>query len=157
RGSLTLYLAGEAEFTREHARILAVVGPKLATALANGMRFQELKGRAGADPLTGLPNAAALAARLSALRESCAVVVCDLDGFKDINDHFGHLVGNRVLESLAGGFRGSCRSQDFVARLGGDEFVLLLAGVQKEEIGSRLEDFRAMVRSVGRAVSGTDK
>ena len=156
RGSLTVYLAGEQQFTPEHARILAVIGPKLAAAVANGFRYREVKDRAGADPLTGLPNAAALSGRMERLEGNCAVVVCDLDGFKRVNDRFGHLAGNRVLEGLAQGFRASCREHDFVARMGGDEFVLLLGGLPKEETGARLESFRGMVQAVGKAVTGSD-
>jgi diguanylate cyclase (GGDEF)-like protein len=84
------------------------------------------------------------------------VVVCDLDGFKSVNDRFGHLMGNRVLEALAGKFRQSCRTGDFVARLGGDEFVLLLDGIGPVEIGSRIAHFREMIRSTGRALCKED-
>jgi len=156
RGSLTLYLA-TGTFTQEHGRVLAVIGPKLAAAISNGLRYREVQDRAGADPLTGLPNASALSARMATLAGRCAVVVCDLDGFKRINDRHGHMTGNRVLERLAQGFRGSCREHDFVARMGGDEFVLLLGGVHRLEIGARLEGFREMVQSVGREIASAEK
>jgi diguanylate cyclase (GGDEF)-like protein len=85
-----------------------------------------------------------------------AVVVCDQDGFKSVNDRFGHLMGNRLLEALAERFRESCRSGDFVARLGGDEFVLLLDGIGPGEIGARIAQFRETVRATGRALCKED-
>jgi diguanylate cyclase (GGDEF)-like protein len=85
-----------------------------------------------------------------------AVVVCDLDGFKSVNDRFGHLMGNRLLEALAERFRKSCRPGDFVARLGGDEFVLLLDGIGPGEIALRITHFREMVRSTGRSLCNED-
>lgn len=154
RGALTLYRAGDQPFTLEHARILDVIAPKLAAAISNGLRFRSVKHQAGADSLTGLPNAGALAAKMASLDAPCAVVVCDLDGFKRVNDEFGHLVGNRILESVAEGFRASCRDQDFVARMGGDEFVLLLCNVQPAALTQRLDQFREMVRAVGTRVTG---
>ncbi len=106
--------------------------------------------------MTGLPNVAALAQRLNGNTSPGAVVVCDLDGFKGVNDRFGHLTGNRVLESLADRFRRSCRDGDFVARLGGDEFVLLLDGIGPNEIGSRITQFRDLVRATGRSLCHED-
>jgi diguanylate cyclase (GGDEF)-like protein len=83
-------------------------------------------------------------------------VVCDLDGFKSVNDRFGHLMGNRVLEVLADKFRKSCRTGDFVARLGGDEFVLLLDGIGPGEVQSRVAQFRDMVCATGRLLCKED-
>ena len=54
------------------------------------------------------------------------MLVCDLDGFKQVNDRFGHLEGNKVLRYVADGLRENCREYDYVARMGGDEFVILL-------------------------------
>lgn len=84
------------------------------------------------DPLTSLPNRAALEAQLdralaAARRQgtALAVLMIDLDGFKPINDRHGHEVGDRVLVEVGRRLRGSARDSDFVARLGGDEFVML--------------------------------
>jgi diguanylate cyclase (GGDEF)-like protein len=93
------------------------------------------------DPLTGLPNRALFKDRLElglaqAKRHdwSLAVMFMDLDGFKNINDTFGHQVGDYVLQTIAGRLRENTRVDDTVSRLGGDEFTYLLmeAGTQDE-------------------------
>jgi diguanylate cyclase (GGDEF)-like protein len=155
RGTLSLYRSGEQKFTPEDGRILAAMAPKIAMAVANGLKFQKTTNQAATDGLTGLPNASALFARMEAALPP-VVLICDLDGFKSVNDRFGHVTGNQVLEALAAGFKKSCRIGDFVARMGGDEFVLLLNEMRPEEIGSRIEQFRGMVRSVGREITGAD-
>jgi diguanylate cyclase (GGDEF)-like protein/PAS domain S-box-containing protein len=87
------------------------------------------------DTLTGLPNRRLLAERMreamaGALESGTQLAVCylDLDGFKPINDTYGHEVGDRVLVAAAGRLRGQVPESDTVARLGGDEFVLLMGG-----------------------------
>ncbi len=156
RGALTLYRTNDPLFTTEDARIVSTIAPKLSGAVANGVRFRRAADEAVTDAMTGLPNVAALAMRLSANSSPGAVVVCDLDGFKGVNDRFGHLMGNRLLESLALRFRKSCREGDFVARLGGDEFVLLLEGVGQAEIAVRITQFRDIVRSTGKSLFKED-
>lgn len=92
----------------------------------------ELTHRATHDELTGLPNRAALMQALAASVDRLdgtgmlAVLFCDLDGFKDINDGLGHAVGDQVLVAVARRLRQRCRSADVVARFGGDEFVVVL-------------------------------
>ncbi len=152
RGALTLYRGQTSLFTMEDARLVSTIAPKLSGAIANSLRFRRATDEAVTDGLTGLPNAASLAMRLEANQSQAAVVVCDLDGFKGVNDRFGHLMGNRMLEELAERFRKSCREGDFVARIGGDEFVLLLAGVGPNEVGARIAQFRATVRATGQAL-----
>ncbi len=85
------------------------------------------------DALTGLPNRLLLKDRLSLAIARCertktSLGICyiDLDGFKPVNDEFGHAVGDLLLKEIADRFRKIIRSQDTVARLGGDEFVILL-------------------------------
>jgi len=102
-----------------------------------------------------LPNARSLFLQLDSELARCkrsggelCVIVCDLDGFKQVNDRFGHLEGNRVLQSIAQSMRESCREYDYVARMGGDEFVLILPNLPKEIAAVKIEDIRQMVRAI---------
>lgn len=88
------------------------------------------------DPLTGLPNRLVLEERLSKALEQArisatrvALVFVDLNGFKAINDHYGHAAGDRVLVTTATRLKRILRSTDTVARIGGDEFVVILQGL----------------------------
>ncbi|MFZ2855057.1 MAG: EAL domain-containing protein [Rhodocyclaceae bacterium] len=96
----------------------------------------ELNRIAHYDPLTGLPNRRLLTDRLQqavgrARRNSEPMAVCymDIDGFKPVNDQFGHAVGDRILIEIAARLLPILRGVDTVARLGGDEFVLLFNGM----------------------------
>lgn len=92
------------------------------------------------DALTGVPNRVLLADRLTqalarAKRDRGLLAVCylDLDGFKPINDHYGHQAGDSVLVEISRRIKDTIRENDTVARLGGDEFVVLLVGMQVPE------------------------
>jgi diguanylate cyclase (GGDEF)-like protein len=92
------------------------------------------------DPLTGLANRTALASHMqqTMLRarrrgELLALVLIDLDGFKDINDEWGHAVGDRVLIEVGARLQAFVRGSDLVARLGGDEFILLSEGIHSRQ------------------------
>jgi len=94
---------------------------------------QRLRDAARHDHLTGLPNRAELVERLDAAlvrsgRDGgeIALLFCDLDGFKDVNDTSGHAAGDAVLVEIAGRLLAAVREDDFVARVGGDEFVVVL-------------------------------
>jgi len=91
------------------------------------------------DPLTKLPNRALLGDRLSLAvtqahrnQEKLALMVLDLDNFKEVNDHLGHDFGDRILKEASQRLTKLLRSGDTVARLGGDEFVILLPQIQRE-------------------------
>ena len=97
------------------------------------------------DALTGLPNRRLLVRRLHeamvrvrAAGTDLALVVIDLDGFKEINDTFGHAVGDEVLQWAAGQFRARLREHDVLARLGGDEFAVVLTEVRGREAAERV-------------------
>ena len=99
-------------------------------------RRQKLEYRARHDSLTGLLNRDAFKEILAAVKHgrrgtdsAYALMFCDLDYFKDINDRYGHLLGDAVLETVADRIQSAVRKSDIVARLGGDEFVVLLSDV----------------------------
>ena len=92
------------------------------------------------DSLTGLPNRLLLEDRLTQAvaaakrtQHHVAVMMLDLDRFKNVNDSFGHYIGDRLLESVAARLTDCSRESDTVARLGGDEFVLALSGFSKRD------------------------
>jgi diguanylate cyclase (GGDEF)-like protein/PAS domain S-box-containing protein len=102
---------------------------------------QRLREEAARDALTGLPNRAALARDLSSAIAAAAsgdhrgaVVFCDLDGFKAVNDVHGHDAGDTVLRVVAARLRTVLRAGDVVARLGGDEFVLVLRDIDEQAL-----------------------
>jgi diguanylate cyclase (GGDEF)-like protein len=73
------------------------------------------------------------------------VLVSDLDGFKDVNDQYGHLRGNELLAEIAVALQNACREYDFVARLSGDEFVLILPGATGEVSERRANVLRGVI------------
>jgi diguanylate cyclase (GGDEF)-like protein len=107
-------------------------------------RIAELEALALTDPLTGLMNRRgfeeALRAALDLSRrhgEPGVLIYLDLDGFKEINDRYGHAVGDRVLQHVADSLRDAVRASDVVARLGGDEFAVLLHRAAPQEGADR--------------------
>jgi diguanylate cyclase (GGDEF)-like protein len=81
-----------------------------------------------------------------------AVLLCDLNGFKKVNDNFGHLIGNKLLKEVAQNLKVACREYDQVGRLGGDEFVFVLPECTQdaiEDLKGRLE--RAVESAAGSA------
>ncbi len=102
------------------------------------------------DRLTGLLNQSALARRVEDPAEYGGVVaVCDMDNFKDVNDRFGHLVGDEILRHIGNLLQASIRTSDEAFRWGGDEFVILFHNQQADvartrmaAIEQRLKDFR---------------
>jgi diguanylate cyclase (GGDEF)-like protein/PAS domain S-box-containing protein len=109
---------------------------------------EQLRHLATHDPLTGLPNRTALSeeldrvvARHARSGDAFAVLFCDLDGFKPVNDRTGHEGGDQVLVEVAHRLRRAVRDGDIVSRLGGDEFVVLCERVgDSTEVAQRVAD-----------------
>jgi diguanylate cyclase (GGDEF)-like protein len=162
-GVLTLYADERDAFTADHLRILSAVSAKLALCIENALKYRHAENCATIDALTDLPNARSLFIHLDSELERAkrelhplSVLVCDLDGFKQVNDQFGHLEGNRVLRRVADLLRENCRDYDYVARMGGDEFVIILSGYPSETVQVKIDLFAEIGRKAGFDVIGRD-
>ena len=138
-GVLAMYHANRDAFTPDHLRILLAVASKVALSVENTLKYQQAESSATTDYLTGLPNARSLFMHLAQELARCrrnkaalAVLVCDVDGFKQINDSFGHLEGDKLLREFSVRLKEACRGYDYVARMGGDEFVITAPGLTPE-------------------------
>jgi diguanylate cyclase (GGDEF)-like protein len=136
-----------------------------ATAIRNARLLEQVRHQALHDPLTGLPNRSLILDRVSQMlgrarrnKQAAAVLFIDLDGFKEINDTFGHAVGDELLRGVTSRLTGMLRPSDTVGRLGGDEFVVLVDGasldVGPELVAERIlsvlrEPFDSSDESVG--------
>ncbi len=132
-GVLALYKREKQGFTKDNLRLLLAASSKLGLSVENALQYEQAQDTASTDYLTGLPNARSICVTLEreivrARRKdnTLAVLLCDLNGFKKVNDNMGHLVGNRLLQEIAKNLRNTCREYDHVGRLGGDEFVFVL-------------------------------
>jgi diguanylate cyclase (GGDEF)-like protein len=121
------------KFTRSELRLISLLADQAAVAIFNASLYKRLSQMANTDSVTGLPNRRALDERLQEelrLAEQTqlpfSVVMMDLDGFKAVNDTFGHNFGDELLYSLFNFLAQRMRSSDFLARYGGDELTLVM-------------------------------
>ncbi|WIM99723.1 diguanylate cyclase [Actinoplanes oblitus] len=112
----------------------ALILARFASALRSLERAERtLDHRSRHDPLTGLLNRAALGDELEACPPGSTVLYLDLDGFKAVNDGFGHAAGDAILRTVAQRLTAAVRDCDTVARLGGDEFAVVLTGLSSTD------------------------
>ncbi|MDX6693884.1 MAG: hypothetical protein QOF02_1487 [Blastocatellia bacterium] len=148
-GALSVYSVQLSHYTDDHLRLLETVTRLASDALFNAMHHAETESNAMTDPLTGLPNARSMYLRFEqeasrARRKNLPfqVIMLDLDDFKQVNDTFGHRVGDKMLREIARLLQAQMRDYDFLARYAGDEFVAIvqdLVGEQVEELRERIE------------------
>jgi len=158
-GVLTLYCREKNHFTKEHLRMLLAASAKLGVSVENALRYEKAQSTASTDFLTGLPNARSICqhlekelSRVRRTKNPLAVLLCDLNGFKKVNDSFGHLTGNKLLQEIAARFKSSCREYDQVGRLGGDEFVFVLPDVTKDNVAEMQKRLSRAVEEASRSV-----
>ena len=162
-GVLAMYRAERDAFQADHLRILLAVSSKIALSVENALKFQQAEDSATTDYLTGLPNARSLFVHLSRELARCrrtgtslAVMVCDLDNFKQINDLYGHLEGDNLLKDFALQMKDVCRGYDYVARMGRDEFVLVAPGLNAEAASEKSSRLNQLAIEAGKKVAGRE-
>lgn len=150
-GTITLYSKSRTSYTTEHVRLLESVAQHASSALNNALTFERTKESALTDPLTELPNARGfymiLEQRIAECqrmdKESLALICMDFDDFKEINDSYGHALGDRLLASVAGVMRKELRAMDILTRYAGDEFVAIMpmaSTMMASSVGERIRD-----------------
>ena len=139
-GTLTVYHADEAAFREDHRRLLDRVCNQVASVIRNSVLFEQMHQVSLTDSLTDLPNSRALFAYLAgqfaavpAGAANTALLMFDLNGFKGINDKYGHQVGDLALRQVSAVIRENVRQGDFCARYAGDEFVVVLSDCGRGE------------------------
>jgi len=162
-GVLAMYRTDRDAFSADHLRILLAVSSKIALSVENALKYQQAEDSATTDYLTGLPNARSLFIHLTRELARCrrtgttlAVMVCDLDNFKQINDLYGHLEGDNLLKDFSRRLKESCRGYDYVARMGGDEFVLVAPGLSPEDSSEKASRLHLLAVEAGRKIAGRE-
>jgi diguanylate cyclase (GGDEF)-like protein/putative nucleotidyltransferase with HDIG domain len=162
-GVLALYRLEASTFTSENLRVLLAVSSKTGLAVENALKYQHAEGSSTTDYLTGLPNARSLFHQLDRELARCerdnsrlTVMVCDLRGFRQINERFGKDQGDRVLRAFAEKLQATSRKYDHVARMSGDEFVVTAPEMPEEAMQPRIRQLRELAQQVGIAVTGED-
>jgi diguanylate cyclase (GGDEF)-like protein/putative nucleotidyltransferase with HDIG domain len=140
-GAVSLYSFDASGYGEEHMRLLETISHIASDAISKSLRHLEAETYALTDPMTGLPNARSLqmqfekeAARSSRVGTSFQVLMLDLDGFKAVNDTFGHKIGDKMLKEVGRIIRGQLRDYDFLARYAGDEFVAIIPDAKPEHV-----------------------
>ncbi len=144
--------SGERPWVHVVATVLPLHSTEAGRAIVQIEDITERRHRAASDPLTGLANRARLddgiTAAIEAVRAGAppgALLFCDLDDFKSINDVFGHLAGDAVLRACAGRLAAQVRTGDSVFRMGGDEFAIVLHAVPPGELGPLVDRIKKTV------------
>jgi diguanylate cyclase (GGDEF)-like protein len=140
----------------QRLQALRVFANQAAAAVVGSQYVNELRFLADHDPLTRLLNRRAFVERLDgevgrAVRYGrvFGLVLCDLDGFKELNDRFGHPEGDRALQTFARVLDGALRKGDDAFRIGGDEFALLLAEATEQDARAVINRIRSKLDGVG--------
>lgn len=147
--------------TPEASAVLNATLPGLAVALNNSLNHEDLQRVAALDPLTGAYNRRFGLQRLTeefgrSTRSSdpLGVLMLDLDHFKAVNDTYGHLVGDRVLQTVARATRQVLREGDVLLRYGGEEFIIILPGAGRDDLLQMAERVRRAVAEAETSEAG---
>jgi diguanylate cyclase (GGDEF)-like protein len=154
-GTISVYHTEPAIYTDDHRRLLDRISEQAAAVIYNSTVFEQMQEDSLTDPLTGLPNTRFMflhlsreLARAERLRSEVSLLVIDHDDFKDINDNYGHHIGDRALREVAGVLRAAIRPYDICVRYAGDEFIVVLSGCGGAEVERKRLDLQRAVDGV---------
>jgi diguanylate cyclase (GGDEF)-like protein/putative nucleotidyltransferase with HDIG domain len=149
-GAISLYSSEMSRYQDEHLRLLETVSRIAADAISKSLEHAVTENYALTDPMTGLPNARSLqihfdkeVKRADRNESSFQLLVLDLDGFKSVNDTYGHKAGDKMLKEIGEIIKSQLREYDFLSRYGGDEFVAIVPDTDSTdvmELARRIED-----------------
>jgi diguanylate cyclase (GGDEF)-like protein len=154
-GSLALYHVEPNHYTEDHRRLLERIAEQAGAVIHNSIVFEQTQEDSLTDPLTGLPNRRSMfvhlsreLARADRLKSEVALIVMDVDGFKTINDTYGHSVGDHALRLVAEALQGALRPYDLCVRYAGDEFVTVLPDCSREAADAKRRELQARISEI---------
>ena len=154
-GTFTLVARAEKRFGKDVREMLAVIANQVAVSLQNGYLYKQMETMATTDGLTGLTNHRTFQSRFEDLLQraqrhnhKAAVLLCDIDHFKKVNDNYGHPIGDEVLRRVAKVLQEVPRKIDIPARYGGEEFAVLLDNVDVIQAKAVAERIRIEISKV---------
>jgi diguanylate cyclase (GGDEF)-like protein/putative nucleotidyltransferase with HDIG domain len=154
-GTLAVYHTEVGFYGDDHRRLLDRVCEQAAAVIHNSIVFEQTQVDSLTDPLTGLPNTRSMfqhlsreLARANRLKSEVSLLVMDLNGFKEINDTYGHHIGDRALREVARVLRATIRPYDICVRYAGDEFIVVLSGCGRDEAENKRIELQAAIDHV---------
>jgi diguanylate cyclase (GGDEF)-like protein/putative nucleotidyltransferase with HDIG domain len=154
-GCLALYHVEPNHYTEDHRRLLERIAEQAGAVIHNSIVFEQTQEDSLTDPLTGLPNRRSMfvhlereLARGERLKSQVAIIVMDIDGFKAINDTYGHNVGDHALREVASALQGALRPYDLCVRYAGDEFIVVVADCSREAADAKRRELQARIGEI---------
>ena len=154
-GTLAVYHTAPGFYQDDHSRLLDRICGQASAVIHNAIIFEQTQQDSLTDPLTGLPNTRSLfqhltreLARAGRLGSEVAVIVMDLDDFKEINDTHGHRAGDRALREVGRVLRSAIRPYDTCVRYAGDDFIVVLSGCGREEADTKRRELQDLVAAI---------
>src|SRR5712691_842013 len=154
-GCLALYHTEAGRYNEDHRRLIERVGEQAGAVLHNAIVFEQTQEDSLTDPLTGLPNRRSMfvhlsreLARAERLKSQVALIVMDIDGFKTINDSYGHHVGDHALREVSLALQGALRPYDLCVRYAGDEFIVVLTDCSREAADTKRLELQHRVAQI---------
>ena len=154
-GCLALYHTEANRYNEDHRRLIERVAEQAGAVIHNSIVFEQTQEDSLTDPLTGLPNRRSMfvhlsreLARAGRLKSEVALIVMDVDGFKAINDTYGHHVGDHALREVAMALQSGLRPYDLCVRYAGDEFIVVLTDCSREAAENKRLELQGLVGNV---------